>query len=115
MEGMEDKLGAILGNPELMQKIMGMAQSLQSPDPGPTAAPPPAPEGLPLPDPAMLQTIGSFMSKSGIDGHQKALLGALSPYLSQMRIRKLENAMRAAKMAGLAASLLKNSGLNPGR
>jgi hypothetical protein len=32
-----------------------------------------------------------------------------------MRIRKLENAMRAAKMAGLAASLLKNSGLNPGR
>ena len=33
MEGMEEKLGAILGNPQLMQQIMTMAQSLSGPKP----------------------------------------------------------------------------------
>jgi len=47
------------------------------------------------------------MSRQGsIDKNQQALLRALSPYLSRQRIKKLENAMRAAKMAGFAASAL---------
>ena len=45
MEDMEAKLGAILGNPQMMQQIMSMAQSFQSqPEPPPQQ---PEPEGLP--------------------------------------------------------------------
>ncbi|MBO5953508.1 MAG: hypothetical protein J6Q53_05260 [Oscillospiraceae bacterium] len=38
------------------------------------------------------------------------MLKALGPYLSRERLRKLENAMRAAKMAKVAAAALGNQG-----
>ena len=46
---------------------------------------------------------------------QKALLAALSPYISGSRIHKLEKAMRAAKLAGVATSFLGSSQLFSGR
>ena len=39
MAELEDKLGAVLNNPQLMQQIMSMAQSL-----GQQSSPPPSPE-----------------------------------------------------------------------
>ena len=39
MDEMEQKLGAVLGNPELMQKIMAMAQSLGQPAQPPSGIP----------------------------------------------------------------------------
>lgn len=105
MEGMEEKLGAILGNPAMMQQIMAMAQSFGQSQPEP---PPQKPETPPLPDldPAMLTRIMSLMGNSSIDANQKTLLRALTPYLTAQRIEKLERAMRAAKLAGLATTLL---------
>ena len=100
MEGLEEKLGAILKDPQTMEKIMSMAKSLGGPEQ--TQAPP----ALPDFDPAMLQKIASMSRQGSIDKNQQALLRALSPYLSRQRIVKLENAMRAAKMAGFAASAL---------
>ena len=47
-----------------------------------------------------------------VDQEQQELLHALSPFLSQSRIGKLERAMRAAKMAGFASALLKSGGMN---
>jgi len=41
MDELENKLGAILGNPEMMQKIMAMAQSLGSEAPKDHPSPPP--------------------------------------------------------------------------
>lgn len=113
MEGMEDKLNAILGNPQLMQQIMNMAQSLgQSP---PASPPPPKQEPAPQPppsmpdiDPAMIGKIMSLAGKSSIDRNQHALLCALEPYLSKERIQKLEKAMRAAKLAGIVTAILPN-------
>ena len=101
MEDMEAKLGAILGNPQMMQQIMSMAQSFQS-----EPEPPPEPRGetgLPDIDFATVQRLTSLIGKTGIDSHQRALLGALAPYLSPQRISKLEKAMRAAKLAGMAS------------
>ena len=46
-----------------------------------------------------------------MDQEQQALLQALSPYLSHTRVEKLERAMRAAKMAGLASTLLSSGAL----
>lgn len=109
MDEMEEKLGAILGNPQLMQQIMSMAQSLGQSAP----EPPPPPKQEPTPavpdiDPAMIAKFMSLAGKTNIDRNQKALLCALEPYLTQHRLKKLEKAMRAAQLAGAASALLPN-------
>lgn len=103
MEGLEEKLGAILGNPEMMQKIMGLAQSMGAQEPRQEA--PPAAQ-IPQLDPNLLKAVTGMAKQSGVDRDQQALLRALGPYLSRHRIQKLENAMRAAKMAKVAAAVL---------
>lgn len=120
MAEMEDKLNSILGNPQMMQQIMAMAQALgqsqseqpkqeeRKPDP-----PPPQPQ-MQMPsggDLAMIQKLFGMARQSGIDKNQQALLRALGPYLSRERIVKLEKAMRAAKLAGIASTALGSSGL----
>ena len=105
MDGMEEKLGAILGNPQMMQQIMALAQSMGTQSPAPE--PPPKQEG---PDPAMVQKMMSAFQSSGVDPHQRALLSALDPYLTRDRISRLERAMRAAKLAGMATAFLGGGG-----
>lgn len=113
---LEEKLGALLSNPELMSKISAMAQSLgaqaQSGD-----APQPQKQELPLPalDPGMLRKLSGIAGSFGVDREQRALLSALGPYLSRDRIHKLENAMRAAKMAAIAASAIQQKTPSSGR
>lgn len=110
MDEMEEKLSAILGNPELMQQIMGMAQSL-----GQSSESPKTQEGtgpsMSNPDLSLLQRLSGLTRQGGIDREQKALLSALSPFLAKDRLSKLEKAMRAAKMAKLASSFLNAGGL----
>lgn len=112
MAEMEDKLSAVLNNPQLMQQIMSMAQSLgqQQPVPDHNA---PAQEQKPvsLPDPAVLQSLSGLGAGMTADSRQKALLSALQPYLSQDRIGRLEKAMQAAKMAKLASAFLGSGAL----
>ena len=105
MDNLEQQLGAVLGNPEMMEKIMAMAQALGTSNPEPQEAPPPPPP-MPDIDIGMLKKLSGFVGQSSIDQEQQALLKALGPYLTSRRIRKLENAMRAAKMARLAAATL---------
>ena len=107
MDQMEDKLGAILNNPQLMGQIMSMAQSLGNSSP-PQQEPPQQPSF----DPAMLQQISAVMGQSNIDGNQQTLLRALNPYLSGRKVEKLERAMRAAKMARMASGFLGQGGLS---
>ena len=115
MSEMEEKMGAILNDPQMMQKIMAMAQSLQNQS---APEPPPAKDlptsDMPVPDMAMLSQLTSIAGKSRIDNNQQSLLHALRPYLSNERISKLERAMRAAKMASAASVLLGNNGLLSG-
>jgi hypothetical protein len=118
MGEMEEKIGAVLNNPELMQQIMAMAQSMGSaentPPPEPTEPPPPRsnpgllPEGI---DFGSIQRIAGLAQRSQIDNNQRALLRALRPYLSNDRIGKLEKAMRAAKIAAVAGIALTPGGI----
>lgn len=111
MEGMEEKLGSILNNPEIMQQIMSMAQSLgqsQNPQQPPQRKDPSPPPDF---DPGMLQKLSGLARQSGVTGEEQALLKALGPYLSRDRVGKLERAMRAAKMARFATSFLNSGGL----
>lgn len=114
MDDFENKLGQILGNPEMMGKIMAMAQSFGGQD----TPPEPQPQqeaAMPEIDFAAIQKLTGLMGKAGVDREQKALLAALSPYISTNRIQKLEKAMRAAKLAGVATTFLGSSPLFSGR
>lgn len=110
MSELDDKLSAILGNPQMMQQIMNLAQSMGASQPEPPQQSQPEPPGLNL-DPAALQTIARMASGGNVDSNQQALLSALSPYLSQNRVSKLERAMKAARIAGAASSFLGSGGL----
>lgn len=112
MSELEEKLGAMLSNPQLMQQISSLVQVMGQPSPSP---PPPTPPQQPSePDLSQLQGLASFLQSNRIDTNQQALLRALSPYLSPWRVGKLERAMRASKMAGLASVLLRGDGQSPG-
>lgn len=123
MEDMESKLGAILGDPVKMAQVMELAQSLglqggegpqQAPSPQQSQPPqnqPPQNQsrqsepGLNL-DPGMLRRLSGLAGNARIDPNQQSLLKALRPYIGSQRISRLERAMRAAKMAGLATAFL---------
>lgn len=128
MDDLEAKMGSILSNPEAMQKIMALAQSLNlsgkdnsqeqsqksdRKEPSQESSPP----AFPALDLSMLQKLSGLAGQHSIDKNEQTLLKALGPYLSRERIFKLEKAMRAAKMARMASAFLGNSGslFNTGR
>lgn len=118
MDDMQNQMNAILGNPEMMQKIMEMAQALGNPQVNEAqdlqTQDMPALGDIDL---SMVQKLSGLAGQSNIDSNQRTLLKALTPYLTHERISKLEKAMRAAKMANMASTLLGRSGLqfNAGR
>lgn len=120
MEEMEEKLGAILNDPQMMSQIMAMAQSMNAQQAPQKQEPKQEPQKqrqeqkmqqTPEIDLAMVQKIAGFARQNNIDQEQQALLKALSPFLQKERIRKLERAMRAAKIAKFASSALGQNGL----
>ena len=122
MDNFEDKLNSVLANPQMMSQIMAMAQSLgqsnQSAEPssaqettsGEKIAQQPGGSPMFNIDSDTIQKIFTATQQTGIDKNQQGLLRALTPYLCQSRITKLEKAMRAAKIAGFAATALGSTG-----
>lgn len=110
MSELEEKLGTVLNNPQMMQQILSMAQSLgnsqQNSPPEPARE-----EPTPIFDPGLIQKLAGMAAQGNVDTDQQALLQALSPYLSRQRVGKLERAMRAARMAGAASAFLNAGGL----
>ena len=109
MDELENKLGAILGDPEMMKKIAAFAQTLSPQEATQDSAHPPKAAPLPDFDASMLQKLSGIAGQTGIDQNQRKLLSALRPYLNSHRISKLERAMRAAKMASMAGVFLGTS------
>ena len=110
MSELEEKLNALMSNPQLMQQIAAMAQNF---NPGIPETPPVNESEVNIPkiEPQHIQAIAQAVGQNHADKNQEALLHALSPYLSPARINKLERAMRAAKMAGAASVFLNSGGL----
>lgn len=106
MDDLENKLGQILSNPQMMQQIMGLAQSLGQASGNTGSNDPPS-----VPDLSAMQAISGVLSQSNVDAQQQNLLRALTPYLNQERIQKLERAMRAAKLAKMASAFLENGSI----
>lgn len=111
MSELEEKLGSILSNPQMMQQIMGLASALSagSPASGQTQATPPQAPQAQKKEPQL--PLAALAGNSGVDDHQKALLSALGPYLHKDRLARLERAMHAAAMAGAASAFLNAGGL----
>ena len=109
----EERLTSVLNDPNMMQQIMNMAQSLGGPTQNPEASPPP--DESPLIDPGMLKQLTGFAQRGNIDPDQRTLLKALGPYLSRERISKLEKAMRAARVAQMASGFLNTTQFQSGR
>lgn len=123
MSELDDKLNSILSNPAMMQQIMSIAQSLNQSDQAksqetPQQASPPMQQS---PDsfndhvlnPNFLSKVASIMQRGSIDKNQESLLKALRPYLSRQKLEKLERAMHAAKMAGIASEFVNSRGQSP--
>lgn len=115
MGELDDKLNTILGNPQLMQQIMNMAQALGSTE---SSSAPPKQESPPQPtasipdiDPAIISKIMGLAGKTKIDQRQRTLLMAMEPYLSREKLQKLEKAMRAAKLSAVASDLLQSGAI----
>ena len=141
MAELEDKLNAILGNPQAMGQILSMAKALSGgSDPAPSSdaapesqaePPPPEEEGTsPLPstpdlgallgdiDPDLLQKGLSLLQtyRAG-DRRREALLDALAPYLSPQRREKLDQVrqiIRLSRTAAAALELFRSSGEEAG-
>ena len=130
MSELDDKLNSIISNPAMMQQIMSLAQALnqseaqQPPPQQPPAQQPQVPQpqipqdhfaptndrGL---NPNLLSKIATLMQRGSIDKNQEALLRALRPYLNNQKLEKLERAMHAAKMAGIASEMVNTRGQSP--
>jgi hypothetical protein len=106
MSSLEETLSQVLGNPQMMQQIMSLAQSLGQQEQQPQSPPSPPPPPPAVPDGATVQRLAGLAGMGSVDKDQQALLRALGPYISRERRGKLERAMRAAKMATAASEML---------
>lgn len=111
MAEFDDKLNAILGNPEIMGQIMSMASSMSQQQASP--APPPQTQSSPgfSMDPAAMQGIMDLMRNTQPDPRQQNLLKALHGFLPDDRLDRLEKAMQASRIARYASrAFAKNKG-----
>ena len=94
MDEIGEKLDALLNDPKQFGKIAQLASSILG-DGGGKQAPPSAPE--PELDVDMGQLRGG-----GHDSANRHLLEAMKPYLAEKRRRKIDRAMKLARLASLA-------------
>lgn len=99
MDGWEEQLGSILGDPQQMSRIADLARSLMGG--GEPAAETPQP---PTPELGKLASLLSGPAESGRD--TRALLEAMKPWLSEKRRAKLDRAMKLSRLAKLAGFAL---------
>ncbi|MCI7472682.1 MAG: hypothetical protein MSB10_03265 [Clostridiales bacterium] len=127
MAQLEEQLNQILGNPQAMEQIMSLAQSLsgkqedqasEQPAAEPeseTAAQPPTESDAPSPlsaldglDPRLLQMgMGLLSEYSAQDDKKTALLAALKPFLKPERQEKMDQAVRIARLTRVIRTALR--------
>ena len=120
MAELDEKLAAMMADPNIMAQVAAMAKSLgmappgpgETPLEGPPKPPPKGPEKSPAPPPSpdVLQRLAAMAGQSALDENRRRLLHALRPYVRPERLARLENAMRTAQLAGAATAMLEGGG-----
>ena len=119
MAQLEEQLNQILGNPQAMEQIMALAQSLsgkqeeerqpEEETQPPAEHDPPSPlsalDGL---DPRLLRMgMGLLSEYSAQDDKKTALLAALKPFLKPERQEKMDQAVRIARLTPVIRAALR--------
>ena len=127
MAQLEEQLNQILGNPQAMEQIRSLAQSLsgkqedqasEQPAAEPESEPadqPPAESDTPSPlfaldglDPRLLRMgMGLLSEYSAQDDKKTALLAALKPFLKPERQEKMDQAVRIARLTRVIRTALR--------
>ena len=97
MDGLEDKLNAILSDPDAMSRIAEMAKSLTG---GGGKDERSESDGSEEP---IIRRAMKLLRGKALNGDETALLNALRPFLSSDRQRKLDRALKLARLASLAS------------
>ncbi len=105
MSELEERLNAVLSDPEQMGRIAQMASRLMGSLP-PQESGPPAAAAAPGPDAALLGLVSRLMGGMRGGGDKKQLLNGMAPYLAPTRRARLEKALRVAAAARLAGAAL---------
>lgn len=100
MDEIGEKLDALLNDPKQFGKIAQLASSILGD--GGKQAPPSAPEPEPDVDMGQLRRMMSALRGGGHDSANRHLLEAMKPYLAEKRRRKIDRAMKLARLASLA-------------
>lgn len=115
MDGLEEKLGALFSSPESMAQLKQLADTLagtlgagggdrgNGPDRGPEM-----PEGL---DPRLMQLIAGVLREFQAPSRTGELVAALRPWLDEERGRRLEKALRIARLTRAARTALPELGM----
>lgn len=112
MEELEERLQAVLNDPEQMQQIFALAQSLGLSPPdgaseegsGDVPPIPPVSALSALPVAQLLQQVGH------LEKRQENLLNAIKPFLKPARREKIDRAMQVARLSHLAGFALRSRG-----
>lgn len=127
MAQLDEQLNQILGDPQAMEQIMALAQSLSGRQEGQAGDPSPAPDApqaapalageedpaSPLSalsglDPRLLKLGMELLSEySAQDDKKTALLAALKPFLKQSRQEKMDQAVRIARLTRVIRTALR--------
>ena len=117
MAQLEEQLNQILGDPQAMEQIMALAQSLSNKEEGRPEedARPPAEHDAPSPlsvldglDPKLLKLgMGLLSEYSAQDDKKTALLAALKPFLKPERQEKMDQAVRIARLTRVIRTALR--------
>ncbi|MDO4972857.1 MAG: hypothetical protein Q4E38_01470 [Eubacteriales bacterium] len=105
MDELEERIGRVLNDPEQMERLSSLAQSLLG---GGAAAPEPAAAaGLPDQSGALLGKLTGLLAEdAGGERSREGLLQALSPWLSPARRDRLRRALGIARLSRLARTAL---------
>lgn len=111
MAEFEDKLNAILSNPDLMGQIMSMAGSMNQQQSSPPPPPPQNPGFGSMPfDPGAIAGMMQMLKATQLEPKQRNLIQALRGFVPDDRLIRLEKAMQASLIARFASSAMNQGG-----
>ena len=113
MAEFEDKLNAVLSNPELMGQILSMAGSLNQQPSAPPPPPPPSANFGSMPfDPGAMAAMMQMLKATQLEPRQRNLVQALRGFVPEDRLVRLEKAMQASLIAKFASAAMNQGGRN---
>ena len=112
MAEFEDKLNAVLSNPELMGQILSMAGSLNQQQAAPPPPPPSSSFGSMPFDPGAMAGMMQMLKATQLEPRQRNLVQALRGFVPEDRLVRLEKAMQASLIAKFASAAMNQGGRN---